>query len=130
MTLEALTRPLGGLIMALFVGCLVFAAFRVAPPLVAMENRARDLAQAYFYPKQETRDDIALVLIDETTLAQLPYRSPIDRAFLAGLVARRTTRPIHETSASGRKRSRVAAKRSEPTFFQSKASPASSCSRS
>ncbi len=74
--------------MAALVGCLVFAAFRALPPLVAAENRARDLAQALFYPRQDQRDDIAIVLIDERTLEVLPYRQPIDRAFLAGLVAR------------------------------------------
>lgn len=88
MTGDALTRPVGALFMAALVGCLVFAAFRALPPLVAAENRARDLAQAMFYPKQPQRDDIAIVLIDEATLAKLAYRSPIDRAFLAGLVAR------------------------------------------
>lgn len=88
MTGAALTRPTGALIMAAIIGCLVFAAFRIVPPLVAAENRARDLVQALFYEKQPQRDDITVVLIDEATLAQLPYRSPIDRAFLAGLVAR------------------------------------------
>lgn len=88
MTGDALTRPTGALVMAAIIGCLVFAAFRMAPPLAATENRARDMVQALFYPKQPQRDDITVVLIDEATLAQLPYRSPIDRAFLAGLVAR------------------------------------------
>ncbi len=88
MTGASLTRPAGALVMAALVGCLVFAAFRALPPLVGAENRARDLAQALFYPKQPQRDDIAIVLIDEATLAKLAYRSPIDRAFLAGLVAR------------------------------------------
>lgn len=85
---DDLTRPIGALVMAAHIGCLIFAAFRALPPLVAAENRARDLAQALLYPKQPQRDDIAIVLIDEATLAKLSYRSPIDRAFLAGLVAR------------------------------------------
>ena len=85
---DALTRPVGALVAGLIIGCLVFAAFRALPPFAAAENRARDVAQALFYPKQKQRDDIAIVLIDEATLAKLSYRSPIDRAFLAGLVAR------------------------------------------
>ena len=52
---DALTRPIGALAMAAVIGCLVFAAFRTLPPLVAAENRARDLAQALFYPKQPQR---------------------------------------------------------------------------
>lgn len=88
MNSDALTRPTGALIVAAFIGCLVFAAFRALPPLVAAENRARDLVHAMFYPKQPQRNDIAIVLIDEATLEALPYRSPIDRAFLAGFVAR------------------------------------------
>ncbi len=85
---DDLTWPIGALVMAAHIGCLIFAAFRALPPLVAAENRARDLAQALLYPKQPQRDDIAIVLIDEATLAKLSYRSPIDRAFLASLVAR------------------------------------------
>lgn len=70
----------------LLIGLLVFAAFRILPPLAAAEARARDVAHAYFHPAAPTRDDIVLILIEEATLATLPYRSPIDRGFLADLL--------------------------------------------
>lgn len=82
-----LLRPAGALAAAALLGALAFAAFRVVPPLAAADLRVRDLYHAMFYPAQPPRDDIAIVLIDETTIAGFAYRSPIDRGFLAELIA-------------------------------------------
>ncbi|MEO0363649.1 MAG: CHASE2 domain-containing protein, partial [Pseudomonadota bacterium] len=72
---------------AVLVGLVVFAAFRLFPPFAAAEARARDVVHTLFFPAAPTRDDVVLVLIEEATLARLPYRSPIDRGFLAELLA-------------------------------------------
>lgn len=76
----------GALAAALLISLIVFAAFRTIPILAAAEASARDLVHAEFYPETETRGDIVLVMIEETTLTRFPYRSPIDRAFLAELI--------------------------------------------
>ena len=73
----------GGAALAL----LIFAAFRITPFLAAAEATARDLHHAAFVAPAPPRDDIVLVLIEETTLSKFPYRSPIDRAFVAELIA-------------------------------------------
>ncbi len=61
-------------------------AVRLAPPLAMLESRARDLIHAAAYPRGALSADVVLVMIGEGTLAKLPYRSPVDRAFLAGLI--------------------------------------------
>ncbi len=71
---------------AVLIALAAVAAFRLLPPLAAAEATAADVAHALFRAPAPTRDDIALVLIEESTLALFPYRSPIDRAFLAELV--------------------------------------------
>ncbi|WP_051242511.1 adenylate/guanylate cyclase domain-containing protein [Stappia stellulata] len=54
-----------------------------------LEPRAGDLAMALApSPEAAVADQVAVVAITEETLAGFPYRSPIDRAFLATLIAR------------------------------------------
>ncbi|GIL02947.1 MAG: hypothetical protein BroJett030_28460 [Alphaproteobacteria bacterium] len=53
-----------------------------------VENFVRDLMMATISPWTQARDDIVLVTVTEDTLKLFPYRSPIDRAFLAELVGR------------------------------------------
>lgn len=55
-------------------------------PVRAVENFLADLRQAYLSPPRPQHPKVAVVLVDEATLAGLPCRSPVDRAFLAGLV--------------------------------------------
>lgn len=45
-----------------------------------------DFRLAYFAPPREQRSDIVVLTIDEETLAQLPFRSPISRRLIADLV--------------------------------------------
>ncbi len=59
---------------------------RVLPPLRVMETLLEDLRITYFTPAEPQHRDIVIIGIDEDTLARLPYRSPIDREFLAGVV--------------------------------------------
>lgn len=52
----------------------------------AFENVLDDLRQAYLSPSRPQHPKIALVLLDEETLAALPCRSPVDRGLLARLL--------------------------------------------
>lgn len=51
-----------------------------------VENVLRDITMSAVSPFTEPADNVLLVTITEDTLQQFPYRSPIDRAFLAGLI--------------------------------------------
>ncbi|MEC9344441.1 MAG: adenylate/guanylate cyclase domain-containing protein [Pseudomonadota bacterium] len=53
-----------------------------------VENFVDDLMHSTISPWTDPPGDIVLVTVTEDTLKQFPYRSPIDRGFLAGLVAK------------------------------------------
>ena len=56
-------------------------------PLVGwVENRVADIRVATLSPAEPQHPDIVVVAVTEDTLAALPYRSPLDRRFLAGLL--------------------------------------------
>jgi adenylate cyclase len=59
---------------------------RPPSPLAGAERLLDALAFRLFAPSRPASDRIAIVGISEETLQQLPYRSPIDRAFLARLL--------------------------------------------
>lgn len=73
-------------VAALSAGAVV-AAFVLLPPLAAAERFTEDWAVARLAPARPQHDRVIVVAITEDTLARLPYRSPLDRALLAGLVA-------------------------------------------
>ena len=69
--------------------CLVaLLALLVARPL---DNMAQDLMVSSASPFTDHSKDIVIVTITEDTIAQFPYRSPIDRSFIADLVAKLVT---------------------------------------
>ncbi|MBB4304940.1 class 3 adenylate cyclase/CHASE2 domain-containing sensor protein [Rhodobium orientis] len=53
-----------------------------------LEPRIGDILLSVLNVWHDPPKDIVVVAVDEETLATLAYRSPIDRAFLAGLIAR------------------------------------------
>lgn len=53
------------------------------PPLQDAEHWLEDARRVVFSPPQERHEDIVILAITEETLAALPYRSPLDRGFLA-----------------------------------------------
>ncbi|MER9463774.1 adenylate/guanylate cyclase domain-containing protein [Mesorhizobium sp. M0387] len=64
----------------------------VSPPL---ENILRDVMMVSISPFTHAPPNIVVVSITEQTLANLPYRSPLDRGFLADMVARiESARPL------------------------------------
>ncbi|MBM3518412.1 MAG: CHASE2 domain-containing protein [Alphaproteobacteria bacterium] len=57
-------------------------AGRLLPVVAFAENWVADLRVAWLRPPPAQRGDIIVLGIDETTLAGMPYRSPIDRGQL------------------------------------------------
>jgi class 3 adenylate cyclase len=72
-------------LISAFVALVVVDNFLV---LKSADNFAQDLEIAKETPPAASDDRIRVVAIDERTLQKFPYRSPIDRGFLADLIAR------------------------------------------
>jgi adenylate cyclase len=74
---------------ALIVILSIAAAFvltRPPSPLAAAERLVEAVAFRFVGPRSPPGADVVVVAITEDTLAAFPYRSPIDRAFLADLI--------------------------------------------
>lgn len=72
------------LFMAGALGIAMLAWLLVAQgPLRQAENWVGDLRVALVTPRQPPPDDLVLLTITEDTLRQFPYRSPVNRTFLA-----------------------------------------------
>jgi class 3 adenylate cyclase len=72
---------------AVFVAAaLASLATRNISLLSYMERFAGDLRTAVLLPHEPQNSAIVIVAITEETLARFPYRSPIDRAFVSGLL--------------------------------------------
>lgn len=55
-------------------------------PLANLETKLADIRVAAMQAPMPPSKDVAVVALDEATLASFPYRSPVDRAFLADLI--------------------------------------------
>ncbi|MCB1456905.1 MAG: CHASE2 domain-containing protein, partial [Nitratireductor sp.] len=68
---------------------IVIVLFTLVTALVSrpVENLLSDLLSSTSSPFVGKPDGVVVVAIGEETLKQFPYRSPIDREFLAGVVA-------------------------------------------
>ncbi len=79
------TAAYGALILTVSV---VFALLIARPPspLAAAEHLAEAVAFRLLGPLQAPDPDVVVIAITDETLASLPYRSPIDRAFLADVI--------------------------------------------
>ncbi len=71
------------LAVAAVVATLVVAVPRILPVTAMMENWVADFRVASLTPEEPQHPVIVILEITEDTLATLPYRSPVDRAFLA-----------------------------------------------
>ncbi len=78
------TRPALAASAALGAGVALLLAS--SPPLRALDAFAADVRISLFGSVMPERRDLAIVAVDEAALARLPFRSPVDRAFLADLV--------------------------------------------
>ena len=83
-------RKFPQIVMALAAaGCAALIAILMTTQLSFLknlENAAADIRIAALQPPMPQVTDIVIAAITEDTLKQFPYRSPVDRAFLAGLV--------------------------------------------
>jgi len=72
-------------IAAFFIGmvAVTLSALAAAP----LENLVRDGMMVFISPFTKPPSNIVVVSISESTLAKFPYRSPIDRGFLADIIA-------------------------------------------
>jgi len=73
--------------VALLAAALGFLAPRVFPFIGALENQVADIRLATLAPPEPQYPKIVIAAVTEDTLATLPYRSPLDRQFLAGLLS-------------------------------------------
>jgi hypothetical protein len=79
-------RLITGLLVAALATALSILAVRTLSFLAGIENFASDIRVAAMQPPMPQSKDIVIVALDEATLSQFPYRSPVDRAFLADLL--------------------------------------------
>src|SRR5262249_38412400 len=75
-----------GIFLIVVVALDLFGA-RYFPPLYVADDWADDLVTAIFRPYAPQREDIVLLTIRESTLARFPFRFPVNRAFLADVLA-------------------------------------------
>ncbi|NBC33242.1 MAG: CHASE2 domain-containing protein [Alphaproteobacteria bacterium] len=73
-------------IAVLLVTAVIVVLPRVFAPAAALETVVDDVRVSFFAPAEPQRDEIVIIAITEETLATFPYRSPIDRGFLADLI--------------------------------------------
>ena len=73
-------------LVAVAAAALAFFAVRYVSFLTNLENKAADIRVGAMQAPAEPSKDVVVVAIDETTLAAFPYRSPVDRAFVADLI--------------------------------------------
>ncbi|MBC7950449.1 MAG: adenylate/guanylate cyclase domain-containing protein [Rhodospirillaceae bacterium] len=64
---------------------IILAALHGLAPLTSADRLVEDFAVARLAPATPQHDRIAIIAITEDSLAALPYRSPLDRAMLAGV---------------------------------------------
>src|SRR5690606_10521440 len=78
-------------------GSAAWAATRYVGPIREADARLEDARLAYFAAPRPQRRDVIVLAIDEDTLSTFPFRSPIDRRFLAELIdelGRRNVRAV------------------------------------
>ena len=75
-------------LVALLSAIIALVAVQSLAPLDNLEKKLADIRVAAMEVPKEPSDDIIVVALDEDTLAQFSYRSPIDRAFIADLIER------------------------------------------
>lgn len=88
LSIGALSRRLSATLLLVWLTCVIggFALPRGVLVFDFVEKWVGDLRVAALTPPMVQRSDIVLLTITEETLAQFPYRSPIDRGFLAEVI--------------------------------------------
>lgn len=81
----AIGKALSYVAVALVATAIAVAGVNFIPVLSSVENITGD-ARIAVQPAQPQSKDVVIVALDEATLTQFPYRSPVDRGFLADLL--------------------------------------------
>ena len=85
--MRPLTRDIFNVLAVVAVAAAVgMGVMRLFPLAAALEHRVTDLRIATLSAPEPQHPDVVVVAITEATMATLPYRSPIDRGFLAELL--------------------------------------------
>ena len=86
-TLRLAERPVYGLIIAIIALFVSMAAFTFSGQLKLLETEVNDQLRVVL-PHHAAEQDkrISIITLTEETLIQFPYRSPVDRGFLAELL--------------------------------------------
>ena len=79
-------RILAELALLVVVVCFSLALPRFFVPVAAIENWISDLFSVFSTAAEPQNRDVVVLTLTEDTLAQFPYRSPVDRAFIADLI--------------------------------------------
>ena len=86
MAARAVPAWLSGLAVAVLAALLATGLTRQLAFLDSLEKVAADIRLAAFQAPMPQSESIVIAAITEDTLARFAYRSPVDRAFLAGLL--------------------------------------------
>src|SRR5690242_18912571 len=86
MSWATLKERLLAAVLLLVSVALALALTRPPSPLASAERLLEAIAFRLFAPVRPPSDRVAIISITEGTLSRFPYRSPIDRAFLARLL--------------------------------------------
>ncbi len=85
--MRPLTRDILNVLAVVAVAATVgMGVMRLFPLAAALEHRVADLRIVTLSPPEPQHPNVVVVAITEATMATLPYRSPIDRDFLAKLL--------------------------------------------
>lgn len=80
-------RLLAAVILAILIALISQAGFRHLAPLAVLEGALTDRMTAVVrLPQSVQYNRLSVITINEATMARLPYRSPIDRGFLADVL--------------------------------------------
>jgi adenylate cyclase len=79
-------RWLGILFIVILSTVATLIVERTTTLIAIAENRLADMRVVIFTPWRPQSEHIAVILIDEETLATLPYRSPLNRALIADML--------------------------------------------
>jgi adenylate cyclase len=83
---KAQKQALSALLIAIFAALMAVGAVRYLAPLTNLENKVADIRVAAMQRPMPASEDVVVVAVNEETLSAFPYRSPVDRGFLADLI--------------------------------------------
>jgi class 3 adenylate cyclase/CHASE2 domain-containing sensor protein len=83
---KAQKQAFSAVLIAILAAVMAVCAVQYFSPLTNLENKMADIRVAAMQKPMEVSKDVVVVAINEDTLTAFPYRSPVDRGFLADLI--------------------------------------------